>query len=168
MKLKKRIDIHLKDFVEKGKFGGLKLGKTKEWILNNFPDPDDISGNNMDYSLIWTYGKFELHFDIGDKKTLYSIFTDYMPPVDGGEFLKIDPWIFKRSITLIDTISHLNTQKIDFKIEYLDKYNYTKITIIKSNVELTFDHYKNRFKKYKNLNEIIITSISLFDLTYVS
>jgi len=40
MVLSHPITINLLTFFKTGKFDYLKLGKTKEWILNNFPDPD--------------------------------------------------------------------------------------------------------------------------------
>ena len=40
MKLKTPIEIDFLGFFKTGKFDCLKLGQSKEWILNNFPNPD--------------------------------------------------------------------------------------------------------------------------------
>ncbi|EHH6118450.1 hypothetical protein J8O47_002069 [Listeria monocytogenes] len=49
MKLNKPVEIEMETFIQKGEFDCIKIGQTKEWILNNFPDPDSISniGHNL-------------------------------------------------------------------------------------------------------------------------
>ena len=59
MKLETKINIDILDFIKNGKFDYIKLGQTKEWILNNFPDPDIL---DFKYN-IWTYGNIEFHWN---------------------------------------------------------------------------------------------------------
>ncbi|EHC1583774.1 hypothetical protein JT374_001857, partial [Listeria monocytogenes] len=60
MKLNKPVEIEMETFIQKGEFDCIKIGQTKEWILNNFPDPDSIS--NIGHNLyIWLYGNIEFH-----------------------------------------------------------------------------------------------------------
>lgn len=78
MKLKDPIQVDLLEFFRIGKFDYLKLGQTKEWIINNFPDPDGMNTDTYE-SPIWVYGNIELHFN--DDETLYLIYSDYIDTV---------------------------------------------------------------------------------------
>ena len=40
MQLPRPISIDMLDFLHDGRFDCIEPGQTKEWILNNFPDPD--------------------------------------------------------------------------------------------------------------------------------
>lgn len=40
MKLKNKLPISFKDFFSLGEFDFLELGKSKEWIISNFSNPD--------------------------------------------------------------------------------------------------------------------------------
>lgn len=113
MKLNERIKIDLLEFFRTGKFDYLKPGQTKQWIINNFPDPDD----KFDYNApIWVYGDIELHFNGEDK--LFLIYSDYIDTLDGGNSLALDKWIFKEpeKLTLEYVIEHLNIERIGFKV----------------------------------------------------
>ena len=91
MKLNNFIEIDILDFFKTGKFDYLKLGHSKEWILNNFPDPDDFGmGENLLTAKIWFYGNIELHFD---KSELFLIFSENINDLNGGQFLKLNKWI---------------------------------------------------------------------------
>ena len=62
IKLKNPVNVDLFKFVTKGEFDYIENGQTKEWILNNFPDPDQIG--DMGHGLsIWLYGRIEFQFD---------------------------------------------------------------------------------------------------------
>ncbi|WP_196893970.1 hypothetical protein [Aureivirga marina] len=114
MKLKEKVVIDFEVFFSKGKFDFLKLGKTKEWILHNFPDPDDLEEFPEIYkSSIWRYGNIELHFD---KDELWLIFSDYINELDGGNTLELKKWFLDdiEKLTLSNVISHLNEKNIDF------------------------------------------------------
>ncbi len=64
MQLQHRITIDLLEFIQSAKFDYIKLGQTKEWILNNFPDPDGLQDSAEVYdNPIWWYGNIELHFN---------------------------------------------------------------------------------------------------------
>ncbi len=142
MKLKEPIRIDFLDFFKTGKFDYLKLGNTKEWILNNFPDPD---GNfekedllkGKDFS-IWQYGDLELHFE---DQALFLIYSDhwYEWKLEGGESLILDKWIFDdiRKLTLRFVLEAFNSQNIDFK----KKTDNLGVRLrLESGVELTFEN----------------------------
>src|SRR5689334_18675877 len=90
MKLSDPIKIDLLEFFKTGKFDYVKLGQSKEWIVNNFPDRDDATDYNYN-DPIWRYGNIELHFR--DDETLHLIYSDYIDTLDGGPSLRFDKWI---------------------------------------------------------------------------
>lgn len=94
-----KVKIDLKAFLETGEFDCLKLGQTKEWVLNNFPLSDDYEDTYKSHGCeIFTYGGIELHFS---ENILFTIFTDYISQDDGEETFYggksisfINQWIF--------------------------------------------------------------------------
>lgn len=115
MKLKEKITIDFKEFLSAGKFDFLKHGKTKEWVINNFPDPDDFDDVPEIYKDdIWCYGNIELHFH---KEELFLVFSDYINILDGGPSLELKKWFLgnEKTPTLIEVISELNKEHIDFE-----------------------------------------------------
>lgn len=115
MKLQTKIKIDFLGFIKYGKFDFIKLGQTKEWILNNFPDPDDYSTDFLTSKYtIWTYGNIEFHFDKSNE--LFLIYSDYINKLDGGENLDLNKWILEdySKLTLAYVTTKLNEQEIDY------------------------------------------------------
>ena len=159
MTLPNKIEIDILDFIKTGKFDYLKIGQTKEWILNNFPDPDDIGiGDTINNAKIWFYGNIELHFD---KDELFLIFTDNIDDLEGGQNLELNKWILsdRNSLTLSNFIDKLNIERIDFskKTENFD-LEYIRLKIFDSNVQLTFINKENGAT---NPNEFKLSSFNL-------
>ncbi len=138
MKLNRPIEINLKDFFLEGKFDYIKPGKTKEWILNNFPDPDDDS--DMGHKLsIWRYIPIEFHFD-GEE--LFTIWCDYLIDIEDNEKLVFDKWILEKpqeELTLPYVLSVLNTEKCNYLVKF-NNYGSVIVRIKKSGVCLWFNN----------------------------
>ena len=64
--------VKLNNFLSNGKFGKLKLGDSKEFVLQILSKPDYISAEGIK-DLIWKYGNVEITFGIGG---VVSIFLD--------------------------------------------------------------------------------------------
>ncbi|MCA9705594.1 MAG: hypothetical protein KDK70_07095 [Myxococcales bacterium] len=118
MKLPTKVRIDLLEFLRTGHFDCLRLGQTQEYILHNFPDPDDFDASwltdpRSSRLSIWRYGNVELHFE-GPR--LFLVFSDYLDSLTGGPSLDIDPWILARPepVGLLDVIRELNRERIDF------------------------------------------------------
>ena len=160
MKSKNELNIKLLDFFKYGEFDCIKLGQTKEWILNNFPEPDSQEEVGMDIMCeIWKYGSIEFHFT--ENKILFLIFSDaWFNKFEEAKNIKIDKWIFKniKKLNLINVIKIFNENEINYqKIE--DKL---KIKLkLESDIEITFENIKNANKL--NKNKYIITSFGLFN-----
>lgn len=118
MKLPHKISIDMFDFLKTGKFDFIKIGQTQEWILNNFPDPDDFDGKVLPND-IWRYGMFEFNFS---HHKLTHIFSDHFQhdrfgkTFNAGENIDINPWIFAnpKQLTLMFVMQELTKQYIDF------------------------------------------------------
>lgn len=137
MKLKEKIIIDFKEFLSTGKFDFLKHGKTKEWVINNFPDPDGFDDSPEIYKdNIWCYGNIELHFH---KEELFLIFSDYINTLDGGPSLELKKWFLgnKETPTLLEAISELNKAHLDFEKVTRDTGEIIEIKL-KSGVKLSF------------------------------
>jgi hypothetical protein len=140
MQLKHRITIDLLEFIKTGKFDHIKIGQTKQWMLNNFPDPDDFQDSpDMHNNPIWRFGNIEFHFN---KEELFLIHSDYIDTLDGGESLELKKWIFSEPQKLIFSyvLEQLNQQRINFKVEHqtFGELSAVNVTIIKSGVALGF------------------------------
>lgn len=140
MKLPNPIEIDLLTFIKTGKFDYLKLGQTKEWIINNFPDPDETYSNNYE-APIWFYGNIELHFYDNDE--LFLIYCDHLDALDGGQSIRLNKWILEapEKLTLAYVIEHLNRERIGFKIEHGSQssgYSSARVTVLESGVTLSF------------------------------
>ncbi|WP_299435666.1 hypothetical protein [uncultured Aquimarina sp.] len=139
MKLKTPIEIDLLEFFKTGKFDYLKLGQTKEWIINNFPDPDCYSPDFLTEEVnIWTYGGIELFFE---NEKLYLIYSDYWyeGKLESSNQIKLNKWIFEDidKLNLAFVLKVLNTHNIDYK-KKTDKLGV--LLRLNSGIELTFEN----------------------------
>ncbi len=115
MKLQNKIEIDILDFFRTGKFDCIRLGQSKEWILNNFPNPDNFNDDFLNSKInIWTYQSIEFHFDKSNK--LFLIYSDYLEDFNGGKNLKINKWILSdfSKLSLANTLTELNKEEIDY------------------------------------------------------
>ena len=139
MTLKEPIEIDFLTFFKTGKFNYIKLGQTKEWILNNFPDPDNFDNSFLNEKFnIWTYGGIEFHFD---KNILYLIYSDYWyeGKLKDVDVLKLKKWIFNDidKLNLRFVLETLNTHNIDYKKK---TDNLGVLLRLNSGVEFTFEN----------------------------
>ncbi len=167
MKLKNPIQINLKDFFQKGQFDCIKTGKTKEWILNNFPDPD-----NFDHSLfmskkcnIWTYGALEFHFDLDE---LFLIWCDNLPYLKNSKSIKYEKWILEdlSKMTLLEVQKILNSEKSNYSVK-LDKDSKNAIIKIKqSEVGLWFENLTETEEELPDFNEFKLIAFEKSSIDY--
>ena len=130
------VQVNLFNFINNGEFANIKVGQTKEWIINNFPDPDYINdmGDNM---FIWQYGTIEFHFD---GEMLFLIFCDNFHKFNAGKTIDLEKWIFKSTnhLTLEKVVKVLNKNKISFTLIHKESIECVIIKILASNVSLYF------------------------------
>lgn len=136
------LNIDLLKFFKTGQFDCIKLGQTKELILNNCPPPDDYGiGVTIKDALIWYYGGIELHFN--KLRQLFLIYSDDLKYIKSTNAIKIDKWILSsnRVLTLQSVIRHLNNEKIDFtkhtNNHFVDE-PFIELVLQKSEIKLKF------------------------------
>ena len=157
MDLKKPVDVDLFKFVIKGEFDYIETGQTKEWILNNFPDPDQIG--DMGHGLyIWLYGNIEFHFD---KEILFAIWCDNFTKLNAGKNINLNKWIFDnvKKLTVSKMINILNRNKLNFTLVH--KYESVIIRILDSGVDLYFSPEYNDEHINKDTDNLCFAAFGL-------
>ncbi|KXX70404.1 hypothetical protein [Flammeovirga sp. SJP92] len=147
MKFEQKIVIDLEEFFCKGQFDFLKLGQTKEWILNNFPNPDGLESNHSIFQDdVWRYGNIELHFH---QEKLFLIFSDYINELDGGSSLELKKWFLneKGHHTLSKVLDQMNQKHIDFHKKTNHQLKTVSLTL-SSGVKLGFGLHENDEETY--------------------
>jgi hypothetical protein len=155
MKFDKKIEINIFDFFKYGKFDYIKLGQTKEWILNNFPDADS-QYENKPFDIL-KYGNIEFHFH---KNILFLIFSEEFDDFNGGKNLIIDKWILANpnELKLLNVLKKLNENNIDYE----KKEDNLGIKLkLESGIELTFENTNDIEKLNKNYYEL--TTFGLYN-----
>lgn len=139
MQLPRPISIDMLDFLRDGRFDCIEPGQTKEWILNNFPDPD---GKCRIADDIWLYGNIEFHFGGGE---LVHIYSDHFPheKLHGGRHIALKRRLLSRvkKLNLPHVIRWLNRRGIDF-VKQSDKLGIR--LYLQSGVELYFENDSGR------------------------
>lgn len=144
MKFNHKIKINLEEFITLGKFDCIEIGQTKEWILNNFPDPDDImAGKSIDKSPIWRYGNIEFHFR---EDKLSMIFCDYIEEMYGGDSLDLDIFFLHElnSLTFSSILNKLTFLKVNYSIKHELSINQVILTITESNIYMAFERMNHQ------------------------
>ncbi len=114
MRLKEKLVIDFKQFFKFGKFDFIKLGKTKEWVIHNFPDPDGyLDHSSVFKDDIWRYGNIEFHFH---QEELFLIYSDYVDTLAGGDSLELEKWFLSKptQFDLLCVMRFLNEERVDF------------------------------------------------------
>lgn len=138
MKLNNKLTIDLEVFFKTGKFDYVKLGHTKEWIINNFPNPD---GFDRDFTVyendVWLYGNIEFHFN---NDVLFLIYSDYINNLSGGISLELKKWFIDnpKLRNFKDFTSLLNDYHINYSKTSSQKESNTVSLNLESGVKLGF------------------------------
>jgi hypothetical protein len=157
MTLTHPVQLDLLALLKFGKFDFIKLGQSKEWILANFPDPDDFDEQMLSPKWpIWTYDRLELHFDQNNELVL--IYTDYLDAIRSNNRFDVNPWIFEdvSKLTLLFVLAELNKNVIDY---HKLTGAYGVLLRLKSGVELSFASLDE--SELSKPNELMMRPISL-------
>lgn len=173
MKINHKIKIDLLKVFKTGKFDFIKIGHTKEWILNNFPEPDDYygTGTTLESSEYWRYGNIEFQFS---QDELTQISTQYIDSLDAGHNFLIEKWILEHpdKLSVQFVIQSLLDQRIGFQVkhssgEYLCQ---TSIGIMDSGIHLNFqpkDIEPEESFKLISPNQYMLSAISIVDIEVI-
>ena len=146
-----KVRVSLRDFVVDGRFDGLEIGQSKDWVAQHFVEPDGVETENLTQGCeIWRFGHMELHFFEG---TLFMVFCDSFitwdkklrDRWDAGSRIELDYWIFKKAARLnLGTVSkRLIRERITHQVIYNQDIGNSVIRIPASGVELVFDPVKD-------------------------
>lgn len=105
--------VSLKELIETGSFGPVKLGMNCEEVESSLGAPDDVGGTSRKYRKpsIWKYGEIELHFVQG-ADSLFLIHLDDFDVSSGGKSLHLDPWVIRGTLSLSDAEQHLSRSEM--------------------------------------------------------
>ena len=117
--------ISLKQLIESGCFGPVKLGMTREEVKGSLGAPDDVGGTSRKSQKpsIWKYGDIELHFVHG-ANSLFLIHLDDFDVPSGGKSIDLDPWVIRGTLSLSEAEQHLSRCGIEYM---MDKYEFKHI-----------------------------------------
>lgn len=140
MKFNNKIKINLFNFFSTGKFDCIEINTSKEYILNNFPEPNLIGEINESIS-IWRYGVIEVSFFDNE---VILIMCDDIENLNAGESIELESWLLpKTELTLLDYQRELNDLNIDYQIINKPDNCIIDLKIIQSNVILSFYNFEN-------------------------
>jgi len=132
------VTIDMMQFLKTGKFDCIEPGQDKQWILNNFPDPDGLAREEAlkkRKNDIWQYGDFEFHFS---HDQLQMVYADYWRCLDGGGHIRLMHWMTDQPVTLHQMMQALNRERMDFSVRTLTKTACVCLSLPASGVELGF------------------------------
>lgn len=110
--------VSLKELIETGCFGPVRLGMNREEVESSLGAPDDVGGTSRKYRKpsIWKYGDIELHFVLR-ADSLFLIHLDGFDVPTGGKSINLDPWVIRGTLALSDAEQHLSRSGIEYKVE---------------------------------------------------
>jgi hypothetical protein len=111
------MNVSLKDLIQTGRFGSVRLGMSRAQVESSLGVPDDTGGTSRKYRRpsVWKYGDVELHFVPGSD-SLWLIHLDDFDIPSGGKLVGFDPWVIRRSLTLSEAEEHLSQSGIDHEV----------------------------------------------------
>lgn len=134
------IEVELVTFLRTGDFGGIRLGMSRQEILDLIGTPPDWMvtrrRKRFEVSGIWKYGSIEFHLeDYGGP--LWMIFTDHFP-LEGSETLNIvDPWLLRGGLDLAHAITLLTSANLRYQLTTDAQTGETRLTF-ESGVVVSF------------------------------
>ncbi|MBI5542780.1 MAG: hypothetical protein HY901_02750 [Deltaproteobacteria bacterium] len=87
------VRISLREMLATGRFGPVTLGMHRDEVEHVLGRPDTVGGTSRKHRepLIWKYGTFEIHFDLG-RHEVSLVYADNFRVLEGGTQLEIDSW----------------------------------------------------------------------------
>ena len=134
------VDVSLKELIESGHFGPLRLGMSIEQVEGFLGVPDDWSTGSRRFSCpsILRYGDVEFHFDPRDA-ALWLIHLEQFNAPSGGKSVNLDPWIISSSLTLSEMEECLSRSDIWHQITDHADWDDYKCMVAGAGVKLIFD-----------------------------
>jgi hypothetical protein len=141
------LEVSLKELIESGHFGPLRLGMSREQVEGLLGAPDDLSVGSRKYSqaCILKYGDVEFHFDPRGGG-LWLIHLEQLDSPSAGKAVNLDPWVIQSSLTLPEMERCLSLSGITYQVtEHADWEDY-KCMVAGAGAKLIFDGDEDRLR----------------------
>ena len=134
------VDVSLKELIESGHFGPLRLGMSRKQIEGFLGAPDDWSAGPRKFSRasILKYGDVEFHFDPRDG-SLWLIHLEQFDAPSGGKSVNLDPWVIRPSLTLSEMEERLSHSGIRYQVTDQADWDEYKCVVADAGVKLIFE-----------------------------
>ena len=134
------VDVSLKELIQSGHFGPIRLGMNREQVESFLGKPDDWSAGSRKYSqaTILKYGDVEFHFDPRDGG-LWLIHLEEFDAPSSGESVRLDPWIIRASLSVAEMEGHLSRSGIWYQVTEQADWDDYKCMVAGAGVKLIFD-----------------------------
>ncbi len=118
-----RTSVSLKDFIQTGEFGPIKLDMTRDEVITILGEPDDFSVNSNSKRrrrlkpAIIKYGDIEFYFT-DETDQLKMIYSDHVSEFRGGSRISLDSWIIRGSAPrkeIEKTLGEIGVNFVDVK-----------------------------------------------------
>ena len=133
------MNVSLKDLIETGSFGPVRLGMSRIQVERSLGAPDHVGGTSRKYRKpsILKYGDIEFHF-AASTECLFLIHLDEFDVPTGGRSINLDPWIIRRALLLVEAEKHLLESGIGYKVEEYELEDFAKQITAGVGVKLVF------------------------------
>jgi len=134
------VDVSLKELIESGRFGPLRLGMSKEQVESFLGAPDDWSVGSRKFSqaTILKYGDVEFHFD-PHAGGLWLIHLEQFDAPSRGKSVRLDPWVIRPSLTLSEMEECLSRNGISYQVTDQADWEDYKCMVAGAGVKLIFN-----------------------------
>lgn len=116
--MKSPLKISMKEFLQTGMFGPVRLGMSRAEVIEHLGFPDRVDMGFLalgkdNIPINWHYGNLKFFFDYGeDRLSSIYCFRDILPY--GGRGIDLDPWIINRHISFKEIVEELKLSRIDY------------------------------------------------------
>ena len=134
------VEVSLKELIESGRYGPLRLGVSREQVESFLGAPDDWSAGPCKFSqaTILKYGDVEFHFDPRDD-SLWLIHLEQFEAPSGGKSVSLDPWVIRPSLTVSEMEECLSRSGIRYQVTDQADWDDYKCMVAGAGVKLIFD-----------------------------
>jgi hypothetical protein len=110
------MNVSLKDFLKTGVFGAIEFGMTSDQILETLGSPDTVFTRRKNPRPTgFEYGDIEFYFVSSKDNRLCSIYLDHFDVPKGSQFLNLDAWILRGTLSQAEVQSALTEAGILFE-----------------------------------------------------
>ena len=133
------VNVSLKELIQLGHFGPVRLGMSREQVESFIGEPDDsgVGSRKHPQATILKYGDVEFHFDPRDGR-LWLIHLGQFEAPSAGKSVRLDPWIIRASLTVPEMEEGLSRSGIGYQVTDQAGWDDYKCVVAGAGVKLIF------------------------------